>query len=50
MLAWGAIRQSPSYASIRDSLVFGVVVRGAWLGIAILGLESLVSDARAILP
>jgi hypothetical protein len=49
MLAWAAIRQSPSYASIRDNLLFGLVIRGAWLSIAILGLETLVSDARAIL-
>jgi hypothetical protein len=50
MLAWAAIRQSPAYAAVRDNLVFGVVIRGAWLSVAILGLESLVSDARVILP
>ena len=49
MLAWAAIRQSPSYASIRDNLWFGLVVRGLWLCVAILGLESLVSDASSIL-
>jgi hypothetical protein len=50
MLAWAAIRQSPSYVSIRDNLVVGLVIRGLWLTMAILGLESLVDDARAILP
>jgi hypothetical protein len=51
MLAWAAIRQSsPSYVSIRDNLVVGLIVRALWLTMAILGLESLVDDARAILP
>ena len=49
MLAWAAIRQSPSYASIRDNLWFGLAIRSLWLGVAILGLESLVSDASSIL-
>jgi len=49
MLAWAAIRRSPSYASIRDNLWFGLAIRGLWLGVAVLGLESLVSDASSIL-
>jgi hypothetical protein len=50
MLAWAALRQAPSYGAVCDNLWFGLVIRGAWLSIAILGLESLVNDARAILP
>ena len=50
MLVWAGVRQAPAYAAVRDNLVFGLVVRGAWLTIAILGLESLVSDTRAVLP
>jgi hypothetical protein len=50
MLAGAALRQGPLYASIRDNRLFSLVMRGAWLSIAILGLESLVSDAQAILP
>ena len=50
MLVGAALRQGPSYASIRDNRLFGLVIRGAWLAIAGLGLESLVSDAQAILP
>jgi hypothetical protein len=49
MLAWAAVRQIPSYASVRDNRLIGLVIRCVWLMIAILGLESLVSDARAIL-
>jgi hypothetical protein len=49
MLAWAAIRRAPSYAQVRDNLVFGLAIRGVWLSIAVLGLGSLVSDARVIL-
>jgi len=49
MLAWAAIRQSPSYSLIRDNRFFGLVVRSVWLTIAAAGLASLVGDATVIL-
>lgn len=44
-----AIRQDPPSHPVRDNVRFRLLVRGAWLGIAALGLVSLVSDARTIL-
>lgn len=51
MLAWAAVRQaaSPSFDSIRGNLLVGLVIRGVWLSIAIVGLVSLVGDSRTIL-
>jgi hypothetical protein len=49
MLAWAAIRQSPSYSLIRGNRLFGLVVRGMWLTIATVGLASLLGDAEVLL-
>jgi len=44
-----AIRQDPSSHPVRDNPKYCFLVRGAWLAIAVLGLVSLVGDARTIL-
>lgn len=49
MLVARGIRQVLPVDSISDNAVVGLLVRGAWLGIAVLGAVSLVSDARTIL-
>jgi hypothetical protein len=49
MLAAAGIRRQVPGDPFRDNTLVGLVVRGAWLGIAVLGLASLVSDARTIL-
>jgi hypothetical protein len=48
LLAAAGRQGLPSHA-IRDNVLFGLAVRGVWLGIAVLGLVSLVSDAQTIL-
>ena len=44
-----AVRQDPPDYAVRDNPVAGLLVRGAWLGIAVMGLLGLVGDARTIL-
>ena len=44
-----AVRASEPGHGVRDHAAVGLLVRGAWFGIALIGLLSLVSDARTIL-
>ena len=50
-LRWvaAAARQTPAPVPVRDNPVFGFLVRGAWLSVAVIGLVTLVSDTRTIL-
>lgn len=48
-LLGASIGDTTARERIRQNLAVGVVARGAWLTIAVLGLLSLVDDARAIL-
>ena len=44
-----AVRASAPSHGVRDHAAIGLLVRGAWFGIAAIGLLSLVGDARTIL-
>ena len=39
---------SREWAELRGRLLFGLVVRACWLGVALLGLQALVSDVQAL--
>jgi hypothetical protein len=49
MLLWAGATHQASGDSLHRRPIVGLVIRGAWLGVAILGLVSLVGDARTIL-
>lgn len=44
-----AVRASGPGHGVRDHAAVGLLVRGAWFGIALIGLLNLISDARTIL-
>ena len=47
IFSWAAVKRSPSYASIRDRVWFGLVIRGLRLGVAVSHLAFL-GDIMAV--
>jgi hypothetical protein len=46
--AWLPLRREAGWARLRATLPFGIAVRAAWLAVALLGLDALIGDIRAL--